>query len=385
VPESPVYLDYLATTPVDPQVVDVMVQYLKEDFGNPTSSHFFGEGPKKAIALARKQIADMLGADSPSEIIFTSGGSESNSLAIVGGLKALRSTKPERDHIITSQIEHPAVINTLKDLSGYRITILPVDNTGLISLSELRAAIEPEKTAMVTIMLANNEVGTIQPLKEISQICHEHDILVHSDGAQAIGKIPVNVNDIGVDLLSLAGHKFYGPKGIGAVYCRSGFRPHPIICGANQEDGIRSGTSNVSGIAGMGKAAELARLDLEAGHHNDIKVMRNWLENALKERFPDAAVNGNSEIRLPLICSIGFPGIVGFELLKALSSKVCFSAGAACNTGHGSPTLNAMKVPADIAKGTIRLSLGRFTTQKQLDIALGELTDGITALRAKSG
>mgnify|MGYP005998554639 CR=1 FL=1 len=213
---------------------------------------------------------------------------------------------------------------------------------------------------MVSIMLANNEVGTIQPIKEISAICHEFDIIVHCDAAQAVGKMPVNVNELGIDLLSIAGHKFYAPKGVGALYCRGEFRPCAVICGTNQESGIRSGTSNVSGIAGLGKAAELARLELEANHHLHIKEMRDDLEAKLLQKFPDARVNAQGAERLPLIISIGFPGLVGHEVMKTLSDKMCFSAGAACYTGKGSATLSAMNVNPAIARGTIRLSFGRF-------------------------
>lgn len=208
-------------------------------------------------------------------------------------------------------------------------------------------------------MFANNEVGTIQPMKEICEICNEFKVCLHSDGAQAVGKIPIYVDEIKVDMLSIAAHKFYGPKGIGALYCRNPFIPQPTIFGANQENGIRSGTSNVSGIVGMGKAAELAKLDFDNEHHIELKNMRDNFENQIKHLFPNAVVNGHPVHRLPLIISIGFPGIIGNQLMNNLSDKLCFSAGAACNKGKPSNTLGGMNVPLDVASGTIRLSIGR--------------------------
>ena len=229
---------------------------------------------------------------------------------------------------------------------------------------------EPGKTALVSIMVANNEVGTLQPLKDISKICRQHGIIFHSDGSQAVGKIPIDVDEIGVDMLSIAAHKFYGPKGVGALYCRSKFRPQSLIFGAAQEAGLRSGTENVSGIAGFGKAAVLAAADFRQSHHERLETLRDQFQERLLERFPDARVNGHPTQRLPMILSIGFPGFTGFDIMKSLSDQLAFSAGPACNkTGSLSVTLTAMKVPAEYSRGTIRLSVGRFSTPEQLERA----------------
>ncbi|MBN1213557.1 MAG: selenide, water dikinase SelD [candidate division Zixibacteria bacterium] len=367
----PVYLDYNATTPIDPRVGEAMIPYIKEHFGNPSSSHVFGVAARKAVEKARKQIADLLHCG-PDEIIFTSGGSEANNYAIKGAARAYRH---KGNHIITSQIEHPAVTEVCKFLEseGFKVTYLPVDEYGLVDPVRVEDAVTPQ-TILITVMHANNEVGTIEPIAEIAAIARRHGILMHTDCAQSVGKIPVRVDELGVDLLSVAGHKLYGPKGIGALYVRSGVKLEKQIHGADHEHNWRAGTENVIEIVGLGRACALIDDDLNPTREH-LKKMRDRLENGLKKRFPELRINGHSEKRLPNTCSVSFRGLEANTIISELKD-VAASAGAACHSDRVevSAVLEAMKVPLEYAMGTIRFSVGRFTTVDEIDRALEEIT-----------
>ncbi|KPL06947.1 selenide, water dikinase [bacterium SM23_57] len=375
---KPIYLDYNATTPIDPRVADAMLPYLTEHFGNPSSSHAFGITTKKAVEKARKQVADLLHCHID-EIIFTSGGSESNNYAIKGVAHAYRS---KSNHIITSSVEHPAVIEVCKhlELQGYKVTYLPVDEHGMVDLKHVEDAITPQ-TILITIMHANNEVGTIQPIAEIADIAHNHDILMHTDAAQSIGKIPAHVDELGVDLLSIAGHKLYAPKGIGALYIRSGIKLEKQIHGADHEMNLRAGTENVLEIVGLGEACTLIGDDLaESLQH--LKKMRDRLEQGLNDHFPNIKTNGHPKKRLPNTSSISFPGLEANIIISELKT-VAASAGAACHSDsvEVSSVLEAMHVPLEYAMGTIRFSVGRFTTTEEIDQALDEIIKVVERLQ----
>jgi len=367
---KPIYLDYNATTPIDPAVARAMLPYIREHFGNPSSIHPFGAAAKKAVERARAQIARMLNCRAD-EIVLTSGGSESNNHAIKGIARAYAN---QGNHIITSAVEHPAVGEVCRYLerNGYEVTYLPVDKDGLVDPEDLERAIRPE-TILITVMHANNEVGTIQPIREISRIAHARGIVVHSDCAQSAGKIPVRVDELEVDLLSIAGHKLYAPKGIGALYVKSGLRLEKLIHGADHELNRRAGTENVIGSVALGKACELIEQNLEAyaGH---MRKMRDRLERGLKERFPDIKVNGHPEKRLPNTCSASFRGLEANTVLSEFN-QVAASAGAACHSDgiEVSSVLEAMSVPLEYAMGTIRFSVGRSTTAAEIDRALEEV------------
>ncbi|MBD3232882.1 MAG: aminotransferase class V-fold PLP-dependent enzyme [candidate division Zixibacteria bacterium] len=367
---KPIYLDYNATTPIDPRVAEAMLPYIREHFGNPSSNHFYGRATKDAVGNSRKQVADMLHCK-PEEIVFTSGGSESNNLAIKGVAYAYQK---KGNHIITSSIEHPAVSEVCRFLEtrGFDVTYVPVDEHGLVDLKQLEESITP-KTTLITIMHANNEVGTIEPITEIAEIAHRNGILIHTDCAQSIGKVPVYVDELRVDLLSLAGHKLYAPKGIGALYIRSGVKLEKQIHGAGHEMGWRAGTENVIEIAGLGKACALVTEESERTHLQTGNL-RDKLQNGLREAFPDIRINGHPEKRLPNTASISFPNIAANEIIDKLKN-IATSAGAACHSGGVtiSPTLKAMNVPPEYAKGTIRFSTGRFTTEREIDEALEEI------------
>lgn len=369
----PVYVDYNATTPIHPEVASFMRPFLEEYYGNPSSGYSYGVETRLAIETARRQMAKLLSCD-PSEIIFTSGGSESNNMAIKGVAYANRS---KGNHIITSSIEHPAVMEVCKYLEkqGFRITILPVDKFGIVSLEELEKAITPS-TILITIMHANNETGTIQPVREISVIARKHGVLLHTDAAQSVGKIPVSVE--GIDLLSVAGHKFYAPKGIGALYIRTGVTLDKLIHGADHEHNLRAGTENVASIAGLGIAAELANRDLE-WLGGELKKKRDYLQERFLKEIPGCIVNGHKENRLPNTLNITFPGIEAGTLLAEISDKVAVSAGAACHTEDqkASATLTAMGISEDLARCTLRLSTGRFVTQEDLDFAAETIIEAV--------
>jgi selenium donor protein len=358
-----------------------MEPFLREFFGNPSSSHYFGYQTRLAIEAARKQVADLLGAFSY-EIVFTSGGTESNNLAIIGAAHARRHLG---NHIITTSVEHPAVLEVCSYLEkeGFKISRLPVDEYGIVDPAEAIRMIRSD-TILISVMHANNEVGTIQPVAEIGKIARVKGIWMHCDAAQSVGKIPVHVHDLNVDLLSVAGHKLYAPKGIGALYIRQGVRLNKIIHGADHEQNRRPGTENVLEIAGLGKACELVMLyGTETSAH--LKKMRDLLEKLILERFPGAVVHGHPERRLPNTLSIGFPGIEANTLLGAVTG-VAASAGAACHADQitVSGVLMAMQVPIDVAMGTIRLSTGRFTTEEEIRQAARFITDSALDLSPDS-
>ncbi len=377
-PKNPIYLDYNATTPIDPEVADAMLPYLREHFGNPSSSHWYGIQTKKAVEEARQQLANLLGCY-PDEVVFTGGGSESNNWAVKGVAEAHRE---KGTHIITSQIEHDAILNPCRylELHGFRVTYLPVDDYGMVKLDAFRKALSDD-TILITIMTANNEVGTIQPIAEIAQLAHEKGILIHTDASQAVGKISVDVNELGVDLLTVAGHKFYAPKGIGALYIRRGTRLERFIHGADHEQGRRAGTENVLEIVGMGKAAEIANRDLQK-NMSRYKRLRDRLWEGLKEHVPDLQLNGHPEKRLPNTLNVTFPGIDSNTLLSELE-EVAASAGAACHTDVTVPSavLVAMHVPVEAALGTIRFSVGKWNTEEEIDRAVQIISDAVERLR----
>ena len=367
---SPIYLDYNATTPVDPAVAAAMQPYIDTNFGNPSSGHVYGRTTHDAVDTARGQIAGLLGC-APAEIVFTGGGSEANNHAIKGVADALRD---RGNHIITSAIEHPAVTEVCAHLAagGFDITYVPVDNDGLVDPRDVAAAIT-ERTILVTVMHANNEVGTIQPVAEIGAITRQRQVLFHTDAAQSIGKVPVDVEALNVDLLSIAGHKLYAPKGVGALYIRDGVSLTNLIHGAAHESGRRAGTENVIHIVGLGKACELIQ-DNRGEHSHCMFELRQRLEAALLAAVPDSRVNGHCDRRLPNTLSIGFKGRHANELLDALPG-IAASTGAACHSGEVSisPVLTAMQVPAEFAAGTLRLSVGRFTTEAEIDQAIEQI------------
>ncbi|NOY78122.1 MAG: selenide, water dikinase SelD [Calditrichaeota bacterium] len=375
---KPIYLDYNATTPIDPEVAEAMMPYLREAFGNPSSSHWYGNQTKKAVEEARRQLADLLGCQ-PDEVVFTGGGSESNNWAVKGVAEAHRE---KGTHIITSQIEHDAILNPCRYLEhhGFRVTYLPVDEYGMVKMEAFREALTDD-TILVTIMTANNEVGTIQPIAEIARLAHEKGILVHTDASQAVGKIPVNVNELGVDLLTVAGHKFYAPKGIGALYIRRGTQLERLIHGAGHEQGRRAGTENVLEIVGLGKAAEMAKRDLQKNRTHYTRL-RDRLWKGLKEQIPDLRLNGHPEKRLPNTLNVTFPGIDSNTLLSELE-ELAASAGAACHTDVTVPSgvLVAMHVPVEAALGTIRFSVGKWNTEDEIDRAIQMITDAVKRLR----
>lgn len=364
-----IYLDYNATTPIDKQVADAMLPFVYGNYGNPSSSHELGIGAKKAVEQARAQVADLLNC-SPEEIIFTSGGSEANNTVIKG---VAYTYKNKGNHIIASQVEHPAVLNPCKFLErfGYEISYLPVDQDGIVSISALEKLIT-DKTILVTIMHSNNETGTLQPIKEISEICRKHNILLHTDASQSVGKVPIDVEDLGVDFLTVAGHKLYAPKGIGALYIRKGISIEPLIHGAGHESGRRAGTENIIFDVALGKACEIAK---EALRSDTIKLLTEYFYHSLKEKFGDRVkLNGHPEKRLPNTLNISFIGFNGHEVLNSLGD-VAASTGSACHSGMTtiSPVLKAMGVSDEVGRGAVRFSLGRYTTKDEIDAVIEKL------------
>lgn len=371
----PIYLDYNATTPHDPEVIDAMRPYLESHFGNPSSAHRYGRKAREAVETARSQVAALLNC-APGEIVFTSGGTESNNYAIRGIALARRR---QGSHIITSGIEHPAVTAVCERLrrDGFEVTYLGVDGHGLVSIADLEKAIRPQ-TILITLMHANNEVGTIQPVEEAARLAKSRAIAFHTDAAQSAGKIPTDVNALSVDLLSIAGHKLYAPKGVGALYVRTGIVLEPLMDGAGQEGGRRPGTENVLEIAGLGKACEIALRDL-AKNAEHMRHTRDRLENGLRERVPRLRVNGHPGKRLPNTLNAAVPGVDAGDLLGAIEQSVAASAGAACHSGqvHLSHVLVAMQVPEEWARGTLRFSTGRMTTEADIDTAVGVIADAV--------
>ncbi len=376
---TPIYLDYNGTTPHAPEVIDAMRPFLEEHFGNPSSSHWYGIAPKKAVENARRQVADLLDCR-PTEIVFTSGGTESNNFAIKGMAAALHT---RGNHIITSCIEHPAILNVCRHLeqNGFDVTRLPVDETGRVNVNEVADAIRPD-TILISIMHANNEVGTIQPIREIAALAHKHDIVMHTDAAQSIGKIAVDVTEMSVDLLSLAGHKLYAPKGIGALYIRDGILPEMFMHGAGQENGRRAGTENVLEIVGLGKACEIAGHDLDC-HQRHMQRMCDRLYDGLKTLEIPVRLNGHSEKRLPNTLSLSFLNLDANRILEAIGLDIAVSAGAACHadTLEISHVLEAMHVPPQWARGTLRFSTGRMTTAEEIDRTIRIIKDTLPRLQ----
>jgi cysteine desulfurase len=365
---QPIYLDYNATTPVDPAVVEAMQPYISIHYGNPSSTHVYGRPAKDAVEGARKQVANLLGC-SAEEIIFTGGGSESNNSVLKGVTHAYRH---KGNHLITSAVEHPAIINPCRFLEqqGVRVTYLPVDRTGMVDPADVRQAITPQ-TILISIMHANNEVGTLQPLAEISRIAREHGVLMHTDAAQSVGKISTLVNELGVDFLSVAGHKVYAPKGIGALYIRSGVVLEPLIHGAGHEFGRRAGTENVIYDVALGKACEVAKADLPR-YQREVRQLRDLFQAELAKRFGDRVlVNGHPEQRLPNTLHVNFRGVIGAALLEKLPALAA-STGSACHAGEIalSSVLEAMQVPPELGMGAVRFSLGRYTTRAEIEQAV---------------
>ncbi len=367
-----IYLDYNATTPIDPRVREAMLPYLGEHFGNPSTTYGYGQRAREAVEHARRQVAALIGA-TPEEIVFTSGGSESDNHAIIG--TALAHMDRGR-RIITSRIEHPAVINTcryLEERLGFRVTYLPVDRYGLVDPDDVRHAIGRE-TVLITIMHANNEVGTTEPIEEIGEIAKERKVLFHTDAAQSCGKIEVNVNRMNVDLLTIAGHKLYAPKGIGALFVKTGIRIDSLIHGAGQEEGRRAGTENVPYIVGLGTACEIARNTL-SDYEKEAKRLRDRLHARIEAGLGRERVrlNGYPERRLPNTLNISISGIVGEDLLRQIP-EIAASTGAACHAGSTEPSsvLLEMGLSRELALGALRLTLGRLSTQEEVDTA-GEL------------
>ena len=378
-----VYLDHNATTPVDAQVLDAMLPYFSSDFGNAASIHTVGQRARAAVETAREQVAALLAAR-PQEIVFTSGGTESDNHAIFG---VVRNAPGATKHIITTAIEHEAVLNTCQALQkeGVDITYLPVDANGLADPEALRNAIRPQ-TCLITVMHANNELGAVQPLEAIGRIAAQNDIYFHTDAVQSAGKLPVDVEKLGVDLLSLSGHKFYAPKGIGALYIRGGTRLKQLLYGGHHQRGFRPGTENVPGIVGIGKAAELARQAL-AQDAARIAALRDALEQGLVARVPHARINAAAAPRTPNTTNITFPGIEGEALIIALDMKgISCSTGAACSSGAVEPShvLTAISLAPDAARASIRFSLGRHTTQAEVDYTLEAVPAAVAQLRELS-
>ena len=378
-----VYLDNNATTPLAPEVFEAMRPYLLEDYGNASSIHWYGQRAKNAVEKAREQVAKLLNAR-PSEVIFTSGGTESDNAAIFGIIQAARVASP---HLITTGIEHHAVLNTAQALEkrGVSVTFVGVGASGVVDPEDVKRAIRPE-TVLISIMHANNEIGTIQPLVEIGDIAREHDIYFHTDAVQSVGKIPVDVEKLGVDLLSLSAHKFNGPKGVGAMYIRKGTTLKPLIYGGHHERDRRPGTENVPGIVGLGMAAELALAHLEEVGQR-VAGLRNRLECAILEQVPRVSVNGDPARRLPTTSNLCFDYVEGEGFVIAMDLKgIACSTGAACSSGSVEPShvLSAIGRTPEQARSSIRLSLGRYNTPEDIDVTLETLPTVVERLRSLS-
>ncbi|MCU0501877.1 MAG: cysteine desulfurase [Anaerolineae bacterium] len=375
---GPIYFDYNATTPVDPRVLEAMLPYFREQFGNPSSSHAYGLATHAAVDRARSQVADLLGC-APGEIIFTGGGSEADNLAIKGIAEA---NQARGDHLITTQIEHPAVLATCRYLErrGFRVTYLPVDGYGRVSLEDVQQAITPT-TILITIMHANNEVGTLQPLAAIGDLARERGLPFHTDAAQSVGKLPTRVDELGVDLLTVAGHKLYAPKGVGALFIRHGLRLESLIHGAGHEGGRRAGTENIASIVGLGEACHLAGEEITA-QANRLRSLRDRLYERLATQADGVHLNGHPTERLPNTLNVSFTGIDG-EALLARTSEIAASTGSACHAGRTEPSavLLAMGVSPELALGAVRFSLGRWTTQEEVDRVASLLAQQVKELR----
>jgi len=378
-----VYLDYSATTPVREEVADAMRDYLLSGWGNPSSTHYFGREAKKGVEEARDAVAALIKAK-VEEIIFTSGGTEADNLALFGAARAYRQ---KGNHIITSVIEHHAVLDSAKALAaeGFKVTFLPVTSDGLIKVEDVEAAITPQ-TILISVMHVNNEIGTIQPIEEIGALARKRGIVFHTDAVQSAGKLPLDVNELQVDLLSLSAHKIYGPKGTGALFIRQEINLKPLIYGGGQENGIRPGTENVAGIVGLGKAALLATEEMEEETERET-ILRDKLKEGLLERIPGIKINGSLSRRVCNNLNLSIPGIEGEALLLNLDLKgIASSSGAACTAGSTEPShvLLALGLTPREAEGSIRLSLGRWTTDEEIDYVLDVLPEIVARLRAIS-
>lgn len=379
-----VYLDHSATTPVDQKVLEAMLPFFSMDFGNPNSLHAWGRKARQAVNQARDEVSRLINAE-PSEIIFTGGGSEADNIAIKGVAFA---KKDKGRHIITSAIEHHAVLDTCKWLEkeGFDITILPVDESGTIRPKELRKAIRPD-TILVTIHFANNEIGTVQPIEQLGNICREQGVLFHTDAVQAAGHISIDVKKLPIDLMTMAAHKMYGPKGVGALYIKKGVKIVPLIHGGGQERGLRSGTENTAGIVGFGKAAALASDRLAKDEPEKERNLRDRLIDGILEKIEDAMLTGHRTERLPFHASFCFRYIEGESLLLRLDALgIGASSGSACTSGSLEPShvLLAIGLPHEIAHGSLRLTLGKDTSEEDIDYVLENLPKVVESLRAMS-
>ncbi|MGI6284526.1 cysteine desulfurase NifS [Neomoorella humiferrea] len=379
-----VYLDHSATTPVRPEVLEAMLPFLKEEaFGNPSTIYSYGREAKKALDEAREKVAGLIGAR-PEEIVFTSGGTEADNLALIGTAAA---NERKGRHIITSSIEHHAVLHTAQYLmrQGFKVTFLPVTPEGLVRVEDVEEAITDE-TILISVMHVNNEVGTIQPIKEIGHLARERGIVFHTDAVQSVGKIPVNVDELNVDLLSASAHKIYGPKGVGCLYIRKGTKITPILHGGGQERKRRAGTENMPGIVGFGRAAELARQELPQEMPR-LKALRDRLIKGILERIEDVQVNGDLEKRVATNANFSFRYVEGESLLLSLDMKgICASSGSACTSGSLDPShvLLAMGIPHEVAHGSVRMTLGRGNTEADIDYVLEVMPEIVARLRAMS-
>ena len=382
-----VYLDNNATTPVAPEVADAMSAFLREDFGNASSVHWYGQRAREAVEQARDRVAKLINAR-PAEIVFTSGGTESDNAAIFGAVQAAQLRSPTGlKHVISTPIEHPAVLYTLRALErrGIDVTYVPVGSGGVVDPGDIERAVRPE-TVMITVMVANNEIGTLQPVAEIGKFARERHIIFHTDAVQAVGKVPVDVETMGVDLLSLSAHKLYGPKGVGVLYVRKGVRLEPLMHGGHHERDRRPGTENVPGIVGLGAAAELAWSSMETDSER-IGALRDRLEAGILNHFENVHVNGEHASRQPNTLNVSFDGLKGDALVMALDLEgIACSTGSACSSGSTEPShvLKALGLPSDQARSSIRLSLGRYNTESDVDEALAALTHVVARLRALS-
>lgn len=378
-----VYLDHAATTAVHPKVLETMLPYLQNQFGNPSSIYSWGREAKAATENARAQVAALINAE-PAEIVFTSSGTEADNFALTGVAAALGQ---RGRHIITSTIEHHAILHTAEELerNGFQVTYLPVDADGLVDPETLKQALTPE-TILVSIMFANNEIGTIEPIAELAQITKEHGALFHTDAVQAVGNIPIDVKELGVDLLSLSGHKVYGPKGIGALYVRRGTKIRPLIHGGAQERKFRAGTENVPGIVGLGKAAELAKLELPERRAH-LTGLRDYLIDGVLSSIDYVRLNGHRTLRLPGNANFSFEFVEGESLLLSLDlAGIAASSGSACTSGSLDPShvLLAIGLSHEVAHGSLRLTIGRENTKEDMDLVLSVLPNIVRRLRAMS-
>lgn len=378
-----VYFDNAATTRLDEEVLSTMMPYLKDEYGNASAIYRLGKEARRAVEASRESIAKIINCK-PDEIYFTAGGSESDNTAIKGIAHAYRN---KGNHIITSKIEHPAVMDSCKELEkeGFEVSYISVNDKGVIDLEELKREIRPS-TILISVMFANNEIGTVQPIYEIGNIAKKHKIAFHTDAVQAVGNIKIDVQKLNIDSLSLSGHKFYGPKGIGALYVRNGINFSKYISGGHQERNKRAGTENVAGIVGIGTAIELAYSKLDE-HNEKIKALRDYYENCIKEKIPYIKINGEGADRLPGNSNISFRFIEGEGLLLNLDLKgICASSGSACTSGSLDPShvLLAIGLPHEIAHGSLRISIGKYNTKEEIDYLVNSLVEIVAKLRDMS-